>query len=280
MFNSAKAYILLPGGRGSILARLRQGRLAAKLRRVWRGRTHPMALREEMAARFLRGQGIEIGALHSPLRLPRGASARYVDRFGVRELRAHYPDLAGLPLVVDVVDDGETLTAFEPESLDFIVANHFLEHAQNPLGVLSRFLELLRAGGTVFLCVPDKSGTFDRDRPLTPVRHLYHDYQDGGAGSYREHVREFVELVQHLRGPEADAQVENITRSGYSIHFHVWTQDSFLDTLIDARRDLRLPFEILAAVKNQSVSESIVVLRRGLGMGLTPTEARHLTRSA
>src|SRR5436305_1160029 len=101
----------------------RRGRLANRLRRIWKGRTHPLALREAMAERFVRGDGIEIGALHLPLRLPRAARVRYLDRFDTPGLLAHYPDLAGEPLVaVDVIDDGETLETLSPESLDFVVA--------------------------------------------------------------------------------------------------------------------------------------------------------------
>jgi SAM-dependent methyltransferase len=247
----------------SLRSRIAGTRWGSELRRLWKGRTHPLAIREELASRFLRGEGIEIGALHLPLRLPRTARVRYVDRFSVPDLLTHYPDLAGTRLVpVHVVDDGETLATFAPASLDFIIANHFLEHTQNTLGVLARFLECLREGGVLFMAVPDKRGTFDRDRPLTPVEHLYGDRHDGGAASYDGHVREFVRLVQHFPEPEVEAQVRNITRSGYSIHFHVWTLDSLLESLLDARRTLRLPFEVLAVVRNEPMSEAVVVLRR------------------
>lgn len=245
------------------IRRLRRSRLADRFRRLRKGRAYPLAFREELAANYLRGEGIEIGALDLPLRLPRGTRVRYVDRFPVNELLAHYPDLAGTPLVrVDVIDDGERLLQFQPRSLDFIVANHFLEHAQNPLGTLARFLDVLRIGGVLFMCIPDKTGTFDRDRPVTTFQHLLSDMHDGGAASYADHVREFVRLVQRVPEPDVEAQVENITRSGYSIHYHVWTQDALLETLIDARRTLRLPFDVLAIAKNPAISESVVILRR------------------
>jgi hypothetical protein len=49
--------------------------------------------REEIAAAYLRGEGLEVGALHLPLKLPAEARARYVDRMTVEELRRHYPEL-------------------------------------------------------------------------------------------------------------------------------------------------------------------------------------------
>src|SRR5262245_25377283 len=55
--------------------------------------------RRAVAAAFLRGHGIEIGALHQPLMLPPGANVTYVDRMTTAELRGHYPELADLALV-------------------------------------------------------------------------------------------------------------------------------------------------------------------------------------
>ena len=93
--------------------------------------------RKSLAKRFIRGRGIEIGALHNPLWVPPRSCVTYVDRMDENDLRRHYPELNDLPLVkVNIVDDGEKLTAFEPNSQDFIIANHFLEHAQNPISTI------------------------------------------------------------------------------------------------------------------------------------------------
>src|SRR5207249_5036937 len=72
--------------------------VASRLRRVASLRSGTAFSREAIARRYLRGTGIEIGALHNPLRLPRGVDVRYVDRMTVPELRRHYPELAGGPL--------------------------------------------------------------------------------------------------------------------------------------------------------------------------------------
>ena len=108
--------------------------------------------RGQLAAECLRGGGVEIGALHQPMPLPPGAGVTYVDRMTVEELRAHYPELAELELTpVDVVDDGERLATFEDESVDFVVANHFLEHCENPIGTIETHLRKLRPGGVAVL---------------------------------------------------------------------------------------------------------------------------------
>ena len=51
--------------------------------------------REAIAAIYLAGDGIEIGALQAPLHLPSQARVRYVDRLAKDALYRHYPELAG-----------------------------------------------------------------------------------------------------------------------------------------------------------------------------------------
>jgi hypothetical protein len=87
-----------------------------------------------LARRYLHGSGLEIGALHRPLPVKQGTRVTYVDRLDQRGLRAHYPELASHEFVnVDIVDDGETLGSIAQESQDFIIANHCIEHCENPL---------------------------------------------------------------------------------------------------------------------------------------------------
>ncbi len=82
---------------------------ARKFLRMFRGLD-----REAIAAHYLRGEGIEIGALHNPLRLPRAAHVRYVDRMSREDLRKHYPELSRRDLVpVDIIDDGERLSTLQ-----------------------------------------------------------------------------------------------------------------------------------------------------------------------
>src|SRR5262245_50309382 len=91
--------------------------------------------RETIANLYLSGEGIEIGALHNPLPLPPSARVRYVDRMDLAELRKQYPELGSKKLVpVDIVDEGERLGRVPDASQQFVIANHFLEHCQDPIG--------------------------------------------------------------------------------------------------------------------------------------------------
>ena len=117
--------------------------------------------RRRRAARWLRGSGIEIGALHNPLEIPAGVSVKYVDRLTVDELRHHYPELAAEPLVeVDLIGDAEHLQALPVGSQDFVIANHLLEHLEDPLRGLAEMTRVLRPGGILYIALPDPRLTF------------------------------------------------------------------------------------------------------------------------
>src|SRR5690349_12337154 len=75
-------------------------------------RPEDLLRRRTIASSYLRGDGLEIGALHNPLKVPPTARVRYVDRMGVADLRREYPELSRERLVdVDILDDGETLAS-------------------------------------------------------------------------------------------------------------------------------------------------------------------------
>jgi predicted SAM-dependent methyltransferase len=230
------------------------------LRRLVAGRLVPLN-RDAIAERYLRGDGLEIGALHNPLPVPPGARVRYVDRMATEDLRRQYPELDGKPLVeVDVVDDGERLPTVPDASVDFVIANHFLEHCQDPIGALGTMFRVVRPGGIVYLAVPDKRFTFDVEREVTPPEHVLDDHREGPEGSKREHFEEWARLVDKVDAAEVDAHARKLLDDDYSIHFHVWTQGDALELLGLARRELGLDFDVEVAIRNGH--ENVFLLRR------------------
>ena len=242
--------------------------------------------RWRLAKTYLRGEGLEIGALHKPLALPRGAHARYVDRLDVPGLREHYPELAALPLVsVDLIDDGETLGRVPEASVDFVVANHFMEHTQDPIGTLACHLRVLRPGGVLYLAIPDKRHIFDRTRPVTTLDHVVRDHVEGPEGSRRAHYEEWAREVSRVLNNIPDHLVDEEARSldeqDYSIHFHVWTPVAWLELVAHVARTQ--PIDVLACVQNQT--EFITVLRKEAGSPAASADRagrfeRDLARSA
>lgn len=180
-------------------------------------------LRAQLARRFLQGEGIEIGALATPLDVPDNVKVRYVDRMSRDDLYRAYPVMGERQIVnVDIVDNGETLATIPENSLDFIVANHFMEHCQDFLGTLRIHGSKLRRGGRLFYAIPDRGSTFDKQRPNTTFEHLVEDFRQGPAHSRLAHYQEWVTLVENLKGPEADARVKALMDTDHSIHFHAW----------------------------------------------------------
>lgn len=217
--------------------------------------------RRRLARRYLRGTGLEIGALHRPLWVPAGVAVRYVDRMDVEKLRTHYPELAHERLVApDIIEDGETLASEADASADFIIANHFIEHTQDPIGALASHLRVLRPGGILYLAVPDRRHTFDADREPTPLEHLVRDHRDGPAWSRALHQEEWARFVDRVPAAEVADRVRWLEEHDYSIHFHVWNPDEFRRVLEFARDEERLPFQIEELVPNDH--EFIAILRR------------------
>jgi SAM-dependent methyltransferase len=218
-------------------------------------------VRRRLAAQYLAGSGLEIGALFLPLRVPAHASVRYVDRMRVPELREHYPELAEFDLVSpDIVDDGETLASVSEMSVDFVIANHFIEHCEDPIGTLGSHLRVLRPGGALYMAVPDCRHTFDRGRPVTALEHVQKDHEDGALWSRRTHYEEWASYIDGAADGEVSARADDLERRRYSIHFHVWTPSSFLELLAHCRTQLGLPLEVEALERNDH--EFIVIMSR------------------
>lgn len=230
---------------------------------------HPRQLwaRHLLSWLFLRGSGLEIGALHMPLRLYHGARAKYVDLMGVEAARAHYPELSGLALVVpDFVESGEQLPSIPPESQDFIVANHFIEHCEDPIRTVVNLLERLRPGGLLFLTVPMRDHTFDEGRPLTTFEHLKQDFVRGAEHSRGDHYRDWARLVENTPEEGVEALARKLEQERYSIHFHVWSYASFRSFICQLKGELGLPLSLVASCKWRFAPfEAIYVLRRDAG---------------
>lgn len=242
-----------------------------KVKDVWarNNRIHPepvapvdpvIARRNIITELFVHGDGIEIGALHNPLQVPLNAHVKYVDRMPVNELKQQYPELGSLKLVhVDIVDDGEVLRTIKDSSQDFVIANHFIEHCQNPIQALQNMLRVLRSGGILYFAVPDKRFTFDIDRPVTPFSHIEFDYLHGPEGTRKQHFEEWSRFVNKTIGDDAvQDEVAHLMKIDYSIHFHVWTQTEILEFIIQSKKYLSFGIEMI----HQNHHEVICVLTK------------------
>ncbi len=215
-----------------------------------------------VAEKYIHGSGIEIGALHKPLAVPNDAVVAYVDRMSPEDLKGHYPELGDVDFKTDIIDDGERLSTIIDGSQDFVIANHFIEHCEDPIGALTNMLRVLRVEGVLYLAVPDMRFTFDSKRPITTFEHLLRDHNEGPEVSRKTHYCEWMRYIHHVENQEeALGEAARLMEESYSIHFHVWSSEAFLEFLQAMRAEFALPFQI--AVFMQNGDEMIAVLRKG-----------------
>ena len=171
-------------------------------------------------------------------------------------MRKIYPELGIFRLTpVDIIDNGETLDRVPLSSQDFIIANHFIEHCENPIKTLMTHLSRLKQGGILFLAVPDRDKTFDNRRPVTSREHAIRDFQDGSETSRFDHYREWALMVEQVPEGKAEDRARELIEARYSIHFHVWRQHDFQDLLDYIRTDLKQDFIIreTASCRNEFI---------------------------
>lgn len=217
--------------------------------------------RDDLARRYLLGSGLEIGALHEPLRVPPPAEVAYVDKVPLESLRERYSTLSYRPFVVPtVIDDCTRLDSVEDSSVDFLIANHVIEHMENPIQALLTWLRVVRPGGLLYLAVPDKRKTFDCDRPSTSIEHLERDYADGPEWSRTSHYREYAQLAERVPPDEVDKRAAEMEAEDFDIHFHVWNRGELLALLAHLAQAHQPGFDVEAVQANGP--ETLVVLRK------------------
>ena len=181
--------------------------------------------RDRDRARFaplLRGRGLEIGALNAPYPFLPGTEVTYSDVLSPEQVASMYPG-ARLP---DIQSDSESFPTIASNSLDFIVANHVLEHVTSPIDALAEWRRMLRYGGVLMLALPDKRFTFDAPRERTTLAHLIADSQSKDDPRERNyaHLEEWATHVEKLapESPEWRSWIDGQYARGYAVHNHVW----------------------------------------------------------
>jgi SAM-dependent methyltransferase len=217
--------------------------------------------RRQLAAKFLTGSGLEVGALQRRLETPKYCTVRYVDRMPLSELRAHYPELRDQPLQEpDLIDDGETLSKVPTGSQDFVIANHFLEHCEDPIQTLGNLARVLKEGGILYMAVPDKRFTFDIDRPATPYGVLAEARRQHRRLDREAMYREWAAKVMKIPPPDVDEAARKLLDEKYSIHFNVWALPDLLEFLLKARTEFTLPLTLDWVASSDN--EVILILRK------------------
>lgn len=193
------------------LRRVRRGAaatlLAAASSRQVRGQSNVQTddgiviFQESAAAHYwCRGKGIEIGAAaHNPF----GLNTLNIDITEGGEGQSEQMRMCGEVAKVDIIAPGDRLP-LEDESQDFVVSSHVLEHFPDPIAALLEWHRVTRPGGMIYMIVPHKERTFDKDRERTTLAHLIADHEHGAVSDdtwEHQHVwvtDDVVELVEWM----------------------------------------------------------------------------------
>jgi len=157
------------------------------------------------ARRYCAGRGLEIGgAAHNPF----GLKSLNVDVSDSLDTTFKKLEIAacGKALPVDIIAPGDALPVTDG-SQDFVVSSHVLEHLPDPIGAILEWDRVIRPGGVIFMIVPHKERTFDRERPRTPIEHLIADHraltpEPHNDPNGHDHVwvtEDIVEVVEWMR---------------------------------------------------------------------------------
>lgn len=178
--------------------------------------------RSQLADKYLKGlKGIEIGGSQH-------------NAFGLDTLNVDYTDdlttvfkkyeieSCGQAMPVDIVANGDNLP-LEDESLDFVINSHTVEHFYNPIKAIREWLRVVKSGGYVFMIVPHKERTFDKDRELTTLQEIIDRQNKDVEIDLHQHwsvwnTESFLKMCNHFGFNVIDYQdVDDKVGNGFSI---------------------------------------------------------------
>lgn len=203
----------------------------------------------EIGSVLLKGSGLEIGALHQPLKVPKNCAVDYLDIAEQKTLGDSFFDIdeKGIVKPKYVGDIGKaSVQEITGLQFDFIIANHVLEHVPNPIQAIANMWNSIKQDGFLVVSVPDKEFMYDKTRPLTTFEHLLADYYLGTSEECNDHYIEFLEHVH----PEAFKDTEIFKKYFTSAnrrkeHLHVWNSSTFKEHLLKIIKLLQIEATIV-----------------------------------
>jgi len=194
-------------------------------------------LRNDYALRYITGSGYEIGAQNSPLMCTNADRIMYIDYLSRTESAQKYNIQENKCVEVDIIADANDLTCIPPDSASFIIANHVLEHCQNPVSTLQGWMRILRTKGILFLTLPNyKANEFDFEKSPTSVNHFIEDSRKASRGEdiATEHIKEHIQLIDGIDPYDKERfsrRYREIVASNLHTHYHVFDRKNVLELL-------------------------------------------------
>lgn len=180
-----------------------------------------------------KGIGIEVGAVNCPFDVD--ADVFYLDQYDGGQVAAAHaadPNVDEI-LPVSFVSQRPPYNFIATESFDFVIASHVIEHLANPLASIEEFYRIIRPGGIIYLVVPHKDFSFDKDRIETSLLHFVIEYiaqtRDISIEHYLEHLIQGVR-IESLSLDDRSLlmqQAVSLFEKQSDFHVHTFTHTSF-----------------------------------------------------
>jgi SAM-dependent methyltransferase len=228
-----------------------------------------LELRNAMAEQTLAGVGLEIGAQQVPTTVDyRKARVEYVDRLTADETANRFAIPRDALVEVTHVCDAAKLDSIPDESKDFLIANHVLEHFDDPIGGLAEWLRVLKTCGRLFISLPNRMGNaFDFRRTPPTLSHLKRDFRDR---SYRElHNRfHYADMVRTIYGfdesnPLILATADEWIRKEERHHYHVYDVRTLYNILREAAHVMDVSLTTIKQLSFAFGYEFLIVVEKG-----------------
>ena len=144
------------------------------------GRTFKVFPNNDFILANLKGLGLEIGPLSTPLKLPK-ARMLYADIATAKESRKALDKISsggelytGTLCEIDYVLNPPKF-AFDQipnNSFDFVFSSHVLEHSNNILFALTEQIRIIKKWGLIYFVIPNREKTYDKEREPTSFNFL------------------------------------------------------------------------------------------------------------
>lgn len=169
-------------------------------------------------------RGLEIGAsAHNSFGLPHVLNVDWTDDLNT-SFKHDEIAFCGYCAPVHIVASGDALP-LKDNTVDFVISSHVIEHFYDPIKTIQEWLRVVRPGGYVYMIVPHKERTFDKDRPRTALAELLerHYFPNPPAVDHHGHysvwiTEDFVELCRFFNWPIVAIQdVDDKVGNGFTI---------------------------------------------------------------
>lgn len=139
--------------------------------------------------RYCTGKGLEIGG---------GAHNTFgLDTLNVDVKSDNYQayvdeqmENCGKVMPIDILADTSEIPV-PNESYNFIISSHVFEHVANPIKVLKEWNRIIKPGGIIFMIIPHKNRTGEKDRERTTLAHLIADSNNDAKGD-QDHAHAWI----------------------------------------------------------------------------------------